>query len=79
IALAISGFPLAEVGDSSNWEHAKRLRERGPTRMAEFLRAGWKTEENKCWELGLDVEAERVRRVADLKMFPEGSDGLRAS
>ncbi|KAG8685744.1 hypothetical protein FRC11_010145, partial [Ceratobasidium sp. 423] len=31
IALAISGFPLAEVGDSSNWEHAKHLRERGPT------------------------------------------------
>ncbi|CEL58628.1 hypothetical protein RSOLAG1IB_08690 [Rhizoctonia solani AG-1 IB] len=28
IALAISGFSLTEVGDSSNWENAKRLRER---------------------------------------------------
>ncbi|KAH7335782.1 hypothetical protein B0J17DRAFT_600575 [Rhizoctonia solani] len=78
VALAISGFSLTEVGDSSNWEHAKRLRERGPARMAEFLRGGWKTEENKFWELGPEVEAERVRRVADLKKLTEGLDGLRA-
>ncbi|CAE6463598.1 unnamed protein product [Rhizoctonia solani] len=78
IALAISGFSLTEVGDSSNWAHAKRLRERGPRRMAEFLRGGWKTEENKFWELSSEAEAERVRRIADLKKLTEGLDGLRA-
>ncbi|CAE7091089.1 unnamed protein product [Rhizoctonia solani] len=60
VVLAISGFSLTEVGDSSNWEHAKRLRERGPARMTEFLRGGWKTEENKFWELSPEVEVERI-------------------
>ncbi|KAG8734975.1 hypothetical protein FRC11_003532, partial [Ceratobasidium sp. 423] len=78
VVLAISGYSLTEVGDSSNWEHAKRLRERGPARMTEFLRGGWKTEENKFWELSPEVEAERIRRVADLKKLTEGLDGLRA-
>ncbi|KAF8745666.1 Glycoside hydrolase, partial [Rhizoctonia solani] len=78
IALAISGFSLTEVGDSSNWEHATRLRERGSARMTEFLRGGWKTEENKFWELGPEVEADRARRIADLKKLTEGLDGLRA-
>ncbi|CCO36788.1 hypothetical protein BN14_10932 [Rhizoctonia solani AG-1 IB] len=78
IALAISGFSLTEVGDSSNWENAKRLRERGPKSMADFLRGGWKTEENKFWELSPEVDAERARRLVDLKKLTEGLDGLRA-
>ncbi|CAE6414388.1 unnamed protein product [Rhizoctonia solani] len=78
VALAISGFSLTEVGDSSNWEHATRLRERGPAHMAAFLRGGWKTEETQFWELSPEVETERVRRLADLKKLTEGLDGLRA-
>ncbi|KDN35449.1 hypothetical protein RSAG8_11587, partial [Rhizoctonia solani AG-8 WAC10335] len=78
VALAISGFSLTEVGDSSNWEHAKRLRERGPARMADFLRGGWKNEENQFWELSPEIEAERVKRLADLNKLTEGLNGLRA-
>ncbi|CAE6449329.1 unnamed protein product [Rhizoctonia solani] len=78
IALAISGFSLTAAGDSSNWEHATRARERDPARMAEFLRGGWKTEENQFRELSPEVEADRVRRLADLKKLTEGLDGLRA-
>ncbi|CAE6450736.1 unnamed protein product [Rhizoctonia solani] len=53
---------MTEVGDQTEWKHANRLRERGPTRMAEFLRGGWKADENRFWELGPGVEAERLPR-----------------
>jgi hypothetical protein len=66
------------VGDRSNWTNANRLRERGSARIAEFLRGGWKPEENKFWESSPQVEAERARRVAYLKKLTEGMDGLRA-
>jgi hypothetical protein len=46
--------------------------------MAEFLRGGWKTEDNKFWELSPEVDAERARRLVDLKKLTEGLDGLRA-
>ncbi|KAB5590484.1 hypothetical protein CTheo_6066 [Ceratobasidium theobromae] len=78
VALAMCGFTSTEVGDRSNWANANRLRDRRSSRIADFYRGGWKTEENKFWEPSPQAEAERARRVADLKKLTEGLDGLRA-
>ncbi|CUA73054.1 hypothetical protein RSOLAG22IIIB_10499 [Rhizoctonia solani] len=77
VVLATSGYSLTETGDQSNWLNAKQLRERGRGAMAEFFRGGWKTEENKFWEIGPKVEAERARRLVELRKLTEGMNGLR--
>ncbi|CAE6484339.1 unnamed protein product [Rhizoctonia solani] len=77
VVLATSGYSFTEPGDKSNWLNAKRLRERGREAMAEFFRGGWKTEDNKFWETGPKVEAERVRRLVELRKLTEGMNGLR--
>ncbi|CAE6358281.1 unnamed protein product [Rhizoctonia solani] len=77
VVLATSGYSLTEPGDTSNWLHAKRLRERGRGMMSEFFRGGWKSEENKFWEVGSKVEAERVRRLIGVRKLTEGMNGLR--
>ncbi|KAJ1300414.1 hypothetical protein OPQ81_005234 [Rhizoctonia solani] len=77
VVLATSGYSLTETGDISNWLNAKRLRKRGKVAISEFFRGGWKTEENKFWEVGPRVEAERVRRLVELKKLTEGMNGLR--
>ncbi|CAE6441347.1 unnamed protein product [Rhizoctonia solani] len=78
VVLAMCGFSLTEVGDKSNWTNANMLRDRRSARISDFLRGGWKSEDNKFWETSSKVEAERARRVADLKKLTEGMDGLRA-
>ncbi|KAH7335789.1 hypothetical protein B0J17DRAFT_616854 [Rhizoctonia solani] len=78
VVLAMCGFSLTEVGDKSNWTNANALRDRRSAGISDFLRGGWKSEDNKFWEAIPKVEAERARRVADLKKLTEGMDGLRA-
>lgn len=78
IVLAMSGYSLHAVGDVSNWSNANRVRGRGSSRVSEFYRGGWKNEKNKFWESGPQIEAERAKRVADLRKLTEGLDGLRA-
>jgi hypothetical protein len=53
------------------------MRSGRPPRVPDFLRGGWKTEEHKFWETSAELEAERVRRVAELRKLTEGMDGLR--
>ncbi|EUC58427.1 thioesterase family protein [Rhizoctonia solani AG-3 Rhs1AP] len=77
VVLATSGYSLTETGDKSNWLNAKRLRERGRVAMSEFFCGGWKTEENKFWEISPNLEAERVRRLVELRKLTEGMNGLR--
>ncbi|CAE7085804.1 unnamed protein product [Rhizoctonia solani] len=77
VVLAMCGFSLTEVGDENNWTSANALRDRRSYRISDFLRGGWKSEENKFWEASPKVEAERMRRAADLKKLTEGMDGLR--
>ncbi|ELU39645.1 hypothetical protein AG1IA_06326 [Rhizoctonia solani AG-1 IA] len=77
VVLAMCGFSLDEAGDKSNWTKANTLRDRHSARISDFLRGGWKSEDNKFWEVGPKVDAERARRVADLRKLTEGMDGLR--
>ncbi|CAE6358263.1 unnamed protein product [Rhizoctonia solani] len=77
IVLAMCGFSLTEVGDKSNWTNANLLRDRRSVRVSDFLRGGWKSENNRFWEAGPRVDAECAKRVADLKKLTEGMDGLR--
>ncbi|CAE6441354.1 unnamed protein product [Rhizoctonia solani] len=77
VVLATSGYSLTKLNDKSNWLSATRLRERGRKAMAEFFRGGWKTEKNKFWEAGPRVEAERLRKLDELKKLTEGMNGLR--
>ncbi|CAE6484353.1 unnamed protein product [Rhizoctonia solani] len=77
VVLAMCGFSLTEGGDKSNWTNANAMRDRRSTRISDFLRGGWKSEENKFWESSVKVEAERARRAADLQKLTEGMDGLR--
>ncbi|CAE6537903.1 unnamed protein product [Rhizoctonia solani] len=77
VVLAMCGFSLTEVGNKSNWTNANAVRDRRSVRISDFLRGGWKSESDKFWEASPKVEAERARRVADLKKLTEGMDGLR--
>ncbi|KAH7335788.1 hypothetical protein B0J17DRAFT_630021 [Rhizoctonia solani] len=77
VVLATSGYSLTELGDNTNWLNAKRLRERGRTAMAEFFRGGWKAEKDIFWEVGPRVEAERLKKLDELKKLTEGMNGLR--
>ncbi|CEL58631.1 hypothetical protein RSOLAG1IB_08693 [Rhizoctonia solani AG-1 IB] len=77
IVLATSGYSLTEPGDTNNWLCARRLRERGRVAMSEFFRGGWKSEDNKFWEVVPKVETERIKRLAELKKLTEGMNGLR--
>ncbi|KAJ1300415.1 hypothetical protein OPQ81_005235 [Rhizoctonia solani] len=77
VVLAMCGFSLTEAGDTSNWTNANSVRDRHSAHISDFLRGGWKSQGNKFWEASPKVEAERTRRVADLKKLTEGMDGLR--
>ncbi|CEL58632.1 hypothetical protein RSOLAG1IB_08694 [Rhizoctonia solani AG-1 IB] len=77
VVLAMCGFSLTEAGDKNNWTNANVLRDRRSARISDFLRGGWKSEDNTFWEASPKVDAERTRRVADLKKLTEGMDGLR--